>query len=170
MNRRNTVKALLATTGALVVLPSWAHSWRAIDIVDNKSFLSIEEQSMLRSLTDTILPKGKTIGALDVQVDVFLEKLFRDCYDTDVRDNIKAQFANLESKAQSTHTKPFAQCSHKEREALFLSLNSTIEPEKKFFNLFKAEAIRGFNTSEMVMVNYLGYKVAPAHYFGSVDV
>ena len=34
----------------------------------------------------------------------------------------------------------------------------------------KSETIRGFNTSQKVMQEYLGYKVAPGHYYGSVDV
>jgi hypothetical protein len=42
--------------------------------------------------------------------------------------------------------------------------------EKDFFDLMKSETIRGFNTSQKVMQDYLGYKVAPGHYYGSVDV
>ena len=39
-----------------------------------------------------------------------------------------------------------------------------------FFNLMKSETIRGFNTSQKVMQEYLGYKIAPGHYYGCIDV
>jgi hypothetical protein len=42
--------------------------------------------------------------------------------------------------------------------------------EKDFFDLMKAETIRGFNTSREVMLKYLNYKIQPGHYYGCVDV
>ena len=42
--------------------------------------------------------------------------------------------------------------------------------EKDFFDLMKTETIRGFNTSQKVMENYLGYKIAPGHYYGCINV
>jgi hypothetical protein len=50
------------------------------------------------------------------------------------------------------------------------TFHSTNKAEKDFFDLIKSETIRGFNTSQKVMQEYLGYKVAPGHYYGSVDV
>ena len=42
--------------------------------------------------------------------------------------------------------------------------------EKDFFLLVKTETIRGFNTSQKVMEDYLGYKIAPGHYKGCITV
>jgi hypothetical protein len=42
--------------------------------------------------------------------------------------------------------------------------------ESDFFTLMKTETIRGFNTSQKVMEDYLGYKIAPGHYNGCVPV
>jgi hypothetical protein len=34
----------------------------------------------------------------------------------------------------------------------------------------KSETIRGFNTSQEVMQDYLHYQVAPGHYYGCIDI
>ena len=65
----------------------------------------------------------------------------------------------------------FAGCTEVLRQELLLKLSTSIKKEEKdFFDLVKSETIRGFNTSQKVMTEYLGYKVAPGHYYGTVDV
>jgi hypothetical protein len=114
---------------------------------------------------------GNSIGALSVGVDKFLQKLIDDCYEKDAQDNVKTQLKSLEGSAKATNKKSFADCTQAQREELLLKLStSTNKSEKDFFDLIKSETIRGFNTSQKVMQEYLGYKVAPGHYYGSVDV
>jgi hypothetical protein len=48
--------------------------------------------------------------------------------------------------------------------------DSQSNDEKEFFTLIKSETIRGFNTSQKVMEDHLGYKIAPGHYNGCVPV
>jgi hypothetical protein len=77
----------------------------------------------------------------------------------------------LEKAAKSAHKKSFADCTAPERQQLLLKLpSSSGKKEKDFFTLIKTETIRGFNTSQKVMEEYLNYKVAPGHYYGCVDV
>src|SRR6185503_4089531 len=111
------------------------------------------------SITDTIIPAGNSIGALSVGVDKFLQKLIDDCYEKDVQANVKAQLKALETSAQSIHKKLFADCIQSQREELLLKLStSEVKAEKDFFDLVKSETIRGFNTSQKVMTEYLNYK------------
>jgi hypothetical protein len=77
----------------------------------------------------------------------------------------------LEDSAKAMNKKSFADCTQKEREELLLKFStSPVKEEKDFFDSVKSETIRGFNTSQKVMQEYLNYKVAPGHYYGSVDV
>ena len=103
--------------------------------------------------------------------DKCLVKLLDDCYDKEVRDNVKKQLALLEANAKNTHAKNFAACDQLQRQEILLKFSaSTEKPQKDFFNLMKGETIRGFNTSKEVMVKYLKYEVAPGHYYGCVNV
>ena len=171
MDRRKALKNLAIVSGGLITLPQWMVSCGVSDTTVHQTSFSIAEQKILASLTDTIIPAGDSIGALSVGVDKFLQKLIDDCYEKDVQDNAKAQLKALDESAKAAHKKSFADCTQIQREELLLKLStSENKAEKDFFDLMKSETIRGFNTSQKVMTEYLGYKVAPGHYYGCVDV
>jgi hypothetical protein len=141
------------------------------DTTLHQTSFSLADQKILASITDTIIPAGNSTGALSVGVDKFLQKLIDDCYQKDVQENVKTQLKALDDSAKAAHKRSFAQCPQKDREALLLKFSSSeIKEERDFFNLMKSETIRGFNTSQKVMTEYLNYKVAPGHFYGSVDV
>lgn len=170
MDRRKVLKTLAIVSGGAIILPQWMVSCGASDSTIHYTSFSVAEQKILASITDTIIPAGEDIGALSVGVDKFLQKLIDDCFQKDVQDNLKTQMKNLDGSAKATHKKSFAACTQKEREALLLKFSSSgNKSEMDFFELVKAETIRGFNTSQKVMTDYLGYKVVPGHYYGCVD-
>jgi hypothetical protein len=171
MDRRKAIKNLAIVSGGLITLPQWIVSCGLSDTTTHQSSFSVIEQEILASITDTIIPAGNSIGALSVGVDKFLQKLIDDCYEKDVQDNVKTQLKALEDSAKAKNGKSFADCTQAQREELSLKLSGSEKKEEKdFFDLIKSETIRGFNTSQKVMQEYLGYKVAPGHYYGCVEV
>lgn len=171
MNRRSTIKSLVTASGALLTLPGWARSWRLDTVGQYVSTFTWDQQDSLASVVDAIIPSGDSIGALSVGVDKFLQKLFDRCYEKEVQDNIKVQLASLETKAQAIYQTSFGNSTTTLRESMLMNMaNSTNKDESDFFKLLKSETIRGFNTSEEVMTKYLNYKVAPGHFYGSVEV
>lgn len=171
MDRRKAIQNLAIVSGGLITLPQWMVSCGVSDNNVHKTSFSIAEQKILASITDTIIPAGSSIGALSVGVDKFLQKLIDDCYEKDVQENFKTQLKRLNESAKVKHTASFADCTQTQREEMLLELSaSESKAEKDFFQLIKSETIRGFNTSQKVMQEYLGYKVAPGHYHGCVDV
>ena len=176
MDRRNALKNLAIVSGGLITLPQWMVSCGISDTTVHQTSFSIAEQKILASVADTIIPPGNpiaigSIGALSVGVDKFLQKLIDDCYEKNIKDNVKTQLKSLESSAKASHDRSFGDCNQPEREKLLLKFSTSAnKPEKDFFDLIKSETIRGFNTSQKVMTEYLGYKVAPGHYYGCIDV
>jgi len=171
MDRRKALKNLAIVSGGLITLPQWMVSCGISETNIHQTSFSIAEQKILASVTDTIIPAGNSLGALSVGVDKFLQKLIDDCYEKEVQDNVKKQLNSLEESAKATHKKSFADCIQTQREGLLLKLStSENKSEKDFFDQIKSETIRGFNTSQKVMQEYLDYKIAPGHYYGCVDV
>jgi Gluconate 2-dehydrogenase subunit 3 len=171
MDRRKAIKNLAIVSGGLITLPQWMVSCGVSDTTIHQTSFSIVEQKILASVTDTVIPAGNSIGALSVGVDKFLQKLIDDCYEKDVQDNVKIQLRSLEASAKATHKRSFADCAQAQREELLLKLSTSAnKTEKDFFDLVKSETIRGFNTSQKIMQEYLGYKVAPGHYYGCIGV
>jgi len=171
MNRRTSLKKLLVASGSLIALPSWAERWNVSDLTTHRSTFSLSNQEILASVADTIIPAGNSLGALSVGVDKFLQKLFDNCYEKEVQENIKAQLAALETSAKSTFGNSFASCDQTQRQTLLEAFSiSENKNEKDFFTLIKSETIRGFSTSREVMLQYLNYKILPGHFYGCVDV
>ncbi|NJB69599.1 hypothetical protein GGR42_000061 [Saonia flava] len=170
MNRRNSLKKLVMASAGLVALPAWAQGWEA-STIELPQLFPIEEQEILTAVADTIIPTGDSVGALSVGVEKFLQRLFADCYEQDVQDNIKVQLNALDASANNEYEQSFVLCDQSQREALLLALTEVEEsPESNFFNLVKNETIRGFRTSRKVMMDHLDYVMAPGYYNGCVDV
>ena len=170
MDRRNSLKKLMAASGALVALPSWASEWSVSELTLDSSFPT-REQELLSAVADTIIPAGDAIGAKSVGVDKFLLQLIEDCYAKEVQDNVKTQLNGLDSSTRSDYGKEFVQCDQLEREELLLNRSTSEDiSQKDFFDFMKSETIRGFRTSKEVMTEYRNYKVAPGFYNGCVDV
>lgn len=170
MNRRSSLRQLLAGGGSLLVLPAWAKNWNINSIRPYLSSFSKKESDTLSAIVDTIIPStdGK-MGGRTVGVDLFLEKLFDRCYEKEINENIKFQLAAIDQFAQNVFGNKFEGCAVEQRITLLQSMaTSSDKKEKDFFDLLKSETIRGFNTSEPVMTA-LKYKVAPGHYHGCVD-
>jgi hypothetical protein len=192
MNRRKAVRNLVIASGGLISLPFWMEACRMSDKNTHLSSFSRTEQEILAKITDTIIPGGGTArsstggatgsgpargpaagapGALSVGVDKFLQKLIDDCYEKPVQDNVKKQLAAMDASATAAYGKSFTSCLQQQREEILMKgLNSANKDEKDFYALMKNETIRGFNTSQKVMEDYLNYKVAPGHYYGCVNV
>jgi hypothetical protein len=163
---------MMASAG-MISLPAWAREWssKEIDLLSLPAFLSAEETAILTAVAGTIIPASDAIGALDVEVDTYLIKLFTNCYDPAIQQNLKLQFNKLQASAMETFVKPYPDCTQAERESLLLAMaTSEDQAQVEFFNLMKGETIRGFLTSRKVMREYLDYVVAPGHFYGCVDI
>ena len=171
MDRRRALKNLAIASGGMITLPQWMVSCGVSDTNTYLSSFTSSEQNILASIADTIIPAGNSIGALSVGVDKFLQKLIDDCYEKEIQDNIKSQLKKIDDDARIAYKKSFTDCAQQEREELLRKFStSSAKEEKEFFDLVKSETIRGFNTSQKVMKEYLGYQVAPGHFYGCVDV
>lgn len=147
-------------------------------------------QATLAGLVDAIIPGGGAgapeggvagaggtaaaagaPGALAVGVDKFLQKLIDDCYEPTAKEAVKKQLAALDDAAKSAYGHSLAAATLEQRQAVVRQwAASTDKDQKDFVTLMKGEIIRGFNTSQKVMEDYLHYKVAPGHYYGCIDI
>ncbi len=163
---------MMASAG-MVALPAWAREWSfgETERTFMPGFLTVDETVTLAAVADTFIPAAGALGALDVGVDIFLIKLFANCYETTVQENLKLQFHKLETSSTETFAKSFAGCTQAQREGLLLALAASQDPDQlAFFDLMKGETIRGFLTSRQVMREYTDYVVAPGHFHGCVDI
>lgn len=170
MQRRELLKKMALSTAAVVALPSWANAWSGAKIQASGLF-SVAESSTLTSIAGTFIPEGKDLGAVGVEVDKYLDRLIADCYTPEDIARVKSGMNLLEKTAKTTYSKNFSDCNQGQRESLLLGFSEPSNEEKKwFYDTLRRETIRGYTTSEYVMVNHYNYVMAPAHFKGCVDV
>lgn len=171
MKRRNALKTLVIASGGIVALPSWAFGWKAEEMSKFNTVFTDYEIGIISSIVDTIIPSNGEIGGLSVGVDQFLVGLISRCYEPEFRGQIRANLHELDEAAKETAGKSFSECERKVQEELLLAMSSGDEKnDEDFFNFMKQQTIRGFETSEEVMVNYHGWVLMPGFYDGSADV
>ena len=170
MKRRDSIQRLMAISGGLAVLPTWAQAWDHGALTKEKLFGG-EELSALSSAADTIIPGSADLpGALSVGVDTYLNQLFAECYESPVQENIKTFLGKLDSASGNIHGFQFSKGDQRQRQEILEAFSvSDDDSVRETFQLIKSETIRGFRTSQVVLTQYYNYKVAPGIYVGCAD-
>lgn len=181
MNRRKSLKILGGSVVGIAGLAIVNWKWHITDQLTHQGFFSFNEEKLISSIADTIIPEGlppivpnpdaKPIGALSTGTDLYLKKLFEHCYDQEEQVDIKKGLQQLNEQANREFGNDFYKLQKTEREASFMRLASSDDEKlRDFFNLMKSQTITGFTTVKEVMVDYRGYQVAPGFYHGCADV
>jgi Gluconate 2-dehydrogenase subunit 3 len=183
MDRRHAITHLTLAAGGLITLPFWMTACHLSDTTTHFSSFSAAEQGTLAGMVDAIIPAGGVWapgtcgtaagppGALAVGVDKFLQKLIDDCYESHAKESVRKQLAALDEAAKSAYGHSFAAGTPEQRQVILRQWAASGDKDQKdFLTQMKSETIRGFNTSQKVMEDYLHYKVAPGHYYGCIDI
>lgn len=133
--------------------------------------LDSTQKNNLESLVNTIIPKTETLGAVELEVQDFIDRLLANCYEESFQNDFIKGLDKLENTAQSSHHKSFFNCEKVERENLLLTMdNEEMPEEKQFFDLSKELTILGYTTSEYFLTNFTNYQMVPGDYDGCLPV
>ncbi|QRR04314.1 gluconate 2-dehydrogenase subunit 3 family protein [Dyadobacter sandarakinus] len=156
--------------GALANLPAWASGWSKSSLA-KISFLSADQSRNLTAIVETIIPKTDTPGAGELGVGEFVQKMVKDCYDTNTQTNLSGGISNLDEQSIQRFGKSFADAGKEQRLTLLQEAEkSTDASQKAFFGLVKNLTIQGYMSSEYVMTNITHYELVPARYHGCVPL
>jgi hypothetical protein len=170
MHRREVLRTL-AATAALPFVPGTADGAIALGrsihcrLALNQTFgtLSAAQQRVVAALSDGILPRTDTPGAVDVGVPQFIDLMLTEWYDQADRDAFLAGLAAIDELARADGGGPLADLAPATRQrvlaALDASRNQPGEPGATFRTL-KSLTVYGYFTSEAV-----SREVLPAQIF-----
>ena len=160
---------MAGAVGGLLALPAWANSWTAAALHPTRQMLTREQTELLAEMVETIIPTTDTPGAKELNVHRFVEKMVADCSPTTAQNTLQQGLDSLNSRAEKSFGKPFADGSAEQRTTLLTQLAQ--DPDQKgFYSLVKGLTIRGYMSSEYVMTNLTHYQFIPGHYYGCVPV
>ena len=171
MQRRTSLKLLGAAGAGIAGLALVDWKWQILDRLTHAGFFTYDQERLITSLAETLIPEGipggsgaAPIGALSTGTDQFLIKFFEKCLEKEEQEILIQELKVLQKRGFTVLTK-------QEREAILGEYSETEDQnQKKFYELIRANTIFGFTTAREVMVNHLGYQVAPGFYNGCVEV
>ena len=147
-------------------------------------FLSIDEANIITTLVDTILPKTDTPGALDVKVDMFLDKVFARLYDQNSQSKLRKELKDFDQRSITMAGDSFFNLSDDKRSDF---LNSEEKSNAKynpgvwgttvgeqepigFYRSIKSMALWAYFSSEEIGKNVLNYDPIPGSFQGCIQV
>ncbi|WKV11159.1 gluconate 2-dehydrogenase subunit 3 family protein [Marivirga harenae] len=133
-------------------------------------FLDEKQALIIAAMVDQILPRTNTPGALDVGVDVFVDKMVDEVYNDDEQKQFLNGLASVEKESQLKNGKIFTDLNNQEQYDFLYGLESEIQhlsfdsaPQKKpFFLMLKELVLLGYFTSEEIMTKHLDYIPVPS--------
>ena len=182
MDRRNALKKTGLLAGAAVAMPSLLSLLQSCKneprLTWQPEFFTSGEASTISAIVDMILPRTDTPGALDVKVDVFIDRVIARTYDEKgqqkMRDDIAAfnadckadfgsVFAELDEAKRTEVLKQAEKSSGKFNPSVWGKTVGDQEPIG-FYRALKSTAIWAYMTSEEMGENVLSYDPVPGNY------
>lgn len=188
MDRRKALQKTGMLAGATLLAPSLLsllQSCKTENRLDwQPLFLNEEEAKTISKLVDMILPRTDTPGALDVKVDLFIDKVFAKAYDSEAQKSVRSELADFNVECASNFGDIFIQLNEEDSIAAMNNaetnsgtLNGAVwgtavgeQQAVGIYRTIKAMAISAYFSSEEIGENLLSYDPIPQAYQGCIPV
>jgi hypothetical protein len=166
MNRRLLLKGMGAITlysSFPTVVSAFLSSCNTKSTLPRTGFFTGDEYLMIEQLTDTLLPKTVTPGALEVQVPYFVDLVVKNCMNPADQDAIKKGLQQMNEEAGGK----FVSLSKEEKLKLIQKTDEAAFKEdagKAWFRMVKKLSLVGYYTSKEGMASALNYVKVPGDY------
>lgn len=182
MDRRTAFKKTGLLAGATIAMPSilsLLQSCKNEPRLDwQPLFLTMDEAKTISKIVDMILPRTDTPGALDVNVDMFIDKVIAKTYDMEGQKNIRAEISGFNEDCNKNFGDVFNELSEDKRLAVLEAAEKSSgkfnpgvwgktvgnQGPIGFYRSLKATAIWAYMTSEEIGENVLSYDPIPGNY------
>ncbi|HEY4323553.1 MAG TPA: gluconate 2-dehydrogenase subunit 3 family protein [Mucilaginibacter sp.] len=172
MERRVALRNIAFIVGSAISIPSWADGLSKTTTYQPGTSLSAEDNPLLASVADAIIPDTDTPGAKELGVPALIQKILADCYEKEVNDSFYKGMNWANDKAKTDNGKPFADCTTAQRLAILKQVQSEdpASDQAKFIKMAKELTILGYTSSEYVVTKINKYVMIPGHYYGNVPL
>ena len=178
MQRRDAIKSMAWSSGAMLSIPALSSLMAGCQVDTGPdwipSFFSEEQIGLVADITETIIPKTDTPGALDAQVPRFIDIMVNDIMPEEMQNALLAGLDSFQEACKAATGKIFQDLAPEEKVAELSkaeeeAMNSET-PGPSFFSLMKQLTMAGFFTSEVGATQALNYVKIPGKYEGCIDL
>lgn len=189
MERREALKKTLLALGFTISIPSMISIFESCNNKDSQKwrpqFFSSDQANVIRELAETILPKTKTPGAKELNIDKFIDRMIVQVMSKEDQQLLLKGMDAFESEAKQLNSKSFVDLSPQQRSKLLTKLEQETEKVppsvwginmKKdagplpFYRQIKALTLLGYFTSKEIGKGVLVYDPVPGPYKGDIPL
>lgn len=178
MNRRDAVKSVAIMMGGVLTASTMSVMLNGCDTSmkeGNGIDFTGDEKEMVNRMTDVIIPKTDTPGAVDAGVPAFIVMMMQECYPDKDQQQFHAGLAAFDNLCKSQYKGHFLKLSPDKQETavadldkMVLGKNSLPDKNLAFYHQLKELTLLGFFTSEPGATETLRYVQIPGRYDGCV--
>jgi gluconate 2-dehydrogenase gamma chain len=144
-----------------------------------KTFLTADEMRIVTAMSDQIIPRTDTPGAIDAGVPAYVDRMLAGYYQDREREIFRQGLRSVTTDAAEWSGKHFAELTSEQQvklmteyDRLAYDQNRRVAADPKqpphFFRLVKELTIVGFCTSEQGATKFLKYAAVPGPYRGDI--
>jgi hypothetical protein len=189
MNRRQAVKNTVLVLGYTMTVPSLLGILSGCQSDKTKTwepqFFSSKQGNTISELVETILPRTKTPGAKDLNIDQFIDRILFQVLPKEQKESFLQQMDAFEAEAKKVTGKSFVDASPEDRTKLLSKLEQETEKAppsiwginmKKdagplpFYRHIKELTLLGYYTSEQIGKKVLKYDPVPGEFIADMPL
>ncbi len=162
---------MLIVAAAAAILPSCVPGKATIDL--NNLKINRDQEDLLGSLTETIIPTTETPGAKEISAHLFTLKMVDDCYTAEEQKTFMQGFDEFNKMAETEYKDSFDDLSAAQKTEMLNRLekgDQISEPLKSFYKSTKNLSILAYTTSKDYLTKIKKFSLIPGKYQGSVLV
>ena len=171
ITRRAAIRNLLIVTAGAALLPSCLQDGHSIKLQGLE--INSDQEKILAALSDAIIPKTDTPGALDLSAHLFVLKMVDDCYTKEEQKVFMQGFEEFNRKVKDKYHKSFSDLTGSQKEEFLSELEGAKkvnESLNSFYSSTKRLTVLGYTTSKYYLADVKKFSLIPGKYEGSVPV
>lgn len=172
MDRRKALKHLGILSGGMVMLPSCDFTAEKVSLTLNRLKITKSQETLMKELTESILPQDDLPGALNLKVHDFVWTMVDDCLKNETMQSYLEGMTNFNKRVVELTGQSFLKSDQQDRvKALHSIVKEEVRPSDlvsrdvlNFVEITKSFTILGYMKSEYIMTEIMPYSLVPGSY------